>query len=132
MSDCIEWTGYLDKDGYGVKSHHGKPRPVHRVVYEEAYGPIPDGLVIDHTCHNSDESCPGGTECRHRRCVNPDHLEAVTRAENVRRGQLSRKQGLTHCPRGHLYDESNTRWTKRGSPTCRTCNRERVRRIRAS
>lgn len=58
----------------------------HRFSYELAFGPIPDGLVVDHTCHNRDATCTGKARCLHRRCVNPAHLEAVTQDENVRRG----------------------------------------------
>jgi hypothetical protein len=50
------------------------------VYYEHHVGPIPDGLVIDHLC-------------RVHNCVNPEHLEPVTPAENTRRGHLAK---LTH------------------------------------
>ena len=79
---CIEWTGYLDRDGYGRDSN---ARLVHRINYEMCVGPIPDGFELDHLCHTNDPTCRDGSTCHHRRCVNPDHLEPVTHAENVRR-----------------------------------------------
>lgn len=61
--------------------------PAHRYAYELFVGPIPWWLDIDHTCHNTDQTCEGGQSCHHRRCCNPAHLEAVTHRENLRRGR---------------------------------------------
>lgn len=61
--------------GYAmVRTVGGRFALAHRVAYEEQYGPIPDGMEIDHLCGNRD-------------CVNPDHLEAVSHTENMRRGR---------------------------------------------
>ncbi|MCX4663346.1 HNH endonuclease signature motif containing protein [Streptomyces uncialis] len=72
---CVLWTGPVSRKGYGVTNSDDNATTVqvHRVAYEAAHGPIPDGLVIDHLC-------------RIPACANPEHLEAVTNAENVRRG----------------------------------------------
>lgn len=83
---CWLWTGATDKDGYGITRWNGNNRGVHRVVWELAYGPIPktdaDGnrLEIDH-------------QCRVRRCVKLDHLELITKSENVRRMWRYRARG---------------------------------------
>jgi hypothetical protein len=80
-----------------------KTRRVHRLIYEQAHGPIADGLEIDHECHNRDEACPGGP-CRHRRCVNPAHLRAVRRTTNLRASKhtiTSRNAAVDACPHGH-------------------------------
>lgn len=74
-SACWEWTGSLFPNGYGCFRLNGQSVLAHRVSYEFAHEAIPIGLVIDH-------------KCRNKKCVNPDHLEAVTNGENVRRGMV--------------------------------------------
>ena len=106
MDGCIDWTGCIDAEGYGRTSDHDR---AHRVAFRAAKGAIPEGLILDHLCRN-------------RRCVNADHLEAVTRAENTRRGG---KAMQTSCIRGHPFDEANT-YRYRGSRTCRACQCRRV------
>ena len=66
--------GSLTPGGYGYISDDGKQMPVHRFAHLRSIGPIPKGYDVDHLC-------------RVRNCVNPAHLEAVTRLENVRRGR---------------------------------------------
>jgi len=111
---CWEFTGYLDPDGYGRFHYHGKCHGAHRVAYVLAYGDIPDGMAVDHTCNN-------------RACIRFEHLEAVTTAENNRRAAERR----THCKNGHEWNESNTYWHKEGKRNCRRCNAEAVRRYTA-
>lgn len=74
---CWIWYGPLNGSGYGYAKVDGISGVAHRFIYEEKRGKIPDGLVLDHLCRN-------------RRCVNPEHLEAVTFTENVRRGAMAR------------------------------------------
>lgn len=75
--DCWLWTG-APHLGYGRFSRgRSGATYAHRVAYELLVGPIPDGLTLDHLCWNT-------------LCVNPDHLEPVTRAENTRRARLVR------------------------------------------
>lgn len=124
---CIHYTGALDKDGYGQLKIRGKQVKAHRAAYEHFVGPIPDGLTLDHECHNRDEACAGGPTCLHRRCVNWEHLRPATRGENVT-ASPNTWQGInarkTHCPSGHPYDEANTKINAQGSRVCRTCQRE--------
>lgn len=84
-SDCWLWQYGLFGNGYAQFVSDAGLVYAHRWVYERCVGPIPDGLVIDHRCHNEDQDCPGGRTCEHRRCVNPGHLEVVTTGQNVRR-----------------------------------------------
>lgn len=77
---CWEWTGYVDPGGYGIYGGRG----VHRVVMQ-AVRDIPDGLVVDHTCHDP-ALCRLDTKCPHRRCCNPAHLRITTHAQNTLSG----------------------------------------------
>jgi predicted DNA-binding transcriptional regulator AlpA len=70
---CWEWTAFKDRKGYGRFRVDDRTMQAHRVAYELLVGPIPEGLHLDHLCRNTS-------------CVNPDHLEPVDLAENVRRG----------------------------------------------
>ena len=93
---CWEWCGCLTKGGYG-QFVLGTRVYAHRYAYKMMVGEIPEGLQVDHLCRN-------------RSCVNPEHMEIVTRKENILRGQSlpAKCSRLTHCPRGHEYNEQNT------------------------
>jgi hypothetical protein len=126
--ECWGWTATRNKGGYGRFGDSNKVYPAHRWSYEYHVGPIPEGLDLDHTCHTDDKECPGGIECEHRRCVNPWHLEPVTRKENIRRGRTGAwKAAITHCPQGHEYAAENTYVSPRNQRVCRTCHREKQR-----
>lgn len=118
---CWIWQKGLDRDGYGIC---GAPtrNSAHRVSYLAFIGAIPAGMVIDHRCHNEDESCPGGSDCRHRRCINPGHLVVATNTENALRGKSlwARNKRKTHCKHGHEFTPENTILRADGR-ACRTC-----------
>lgn len=127
---CWLWTGTTGtKDGYGkFKPAPGQPyQMAHRWAYEVFTGPIPEGMQIDHTCHTNASECPGGYDCIHRRCCNPDHLEAVTASENTKR-QRHYARSRTECPKGHPYDGDNLIVGSDGKRRCRECDRARKRR----
>lgn len=121
--ECWPWVGgYIDPHGYGrLDLTKRQPKLAHRLAYFLAVGEFTGDL--DHTCHSRDTECAGGPTCLHRRCVNPAHLEPVTRGENVRRGTAR----ITACPKGHVYDEANTSRRKNGHRLCRRCARDAMR-----
>lgn len=109
---CWFFNGAHDSSGYAHigNGKRGKHIKVHRWMYENFKGPIPEGLEPDHLC-------------RVRLCINPDHLEPVTHQENMKRGYWGSK---THCPQGHEYTPENTLANRYGR-TCYTCKRQRER-----
>lgn len=110
---CWLWTASKRPNGYGQFKVGDSPVPAHRFSYEHYFGSIPEGLQLDHLC-------------RVRSCVNPAHLEPVTQAENIRRGESppARNARKTHCPQGHAYQGDNL-IIDGGYRRCRTCKRKR-------
>lgn len=83
--ECWLWTGHLNHRGYGTyRKGKGVQTGAHRFTYAAAYGPIPEGMQVDHTCYI-------------RHCVNPEHLRLVTakqNSENRKGAQVNSKTGI--------------------------------------
>jgi hypothetical protein len=112
---CWLWigaTGGKPPYFYGV-FQTDKLRIAHRLIYEHVHGPIPVGMVIDHTCQM-------------KLCVNPEHLRICTQRENLHASSKtlnSRNSALTHCKNGHKLEGDNIRMY-RNQRVCRACKRE--------
>jgi len=109
---CWKWTGSLSNVGYSrFASEYGTYG--HQAAYNLFVGPIPAGLTIDHLCMV-------------RKCVNPQHLEAVTLRENIMRSPnqvCAINARKTHCKQGHEFNEENTYRNTKGR-VCKTCRRQ--------
>ena len=115
-SGCWVWTAYVRRDGYGELQLGRGPGAIlsHRFAYEYFIGAIPPGLTLDH-------------KCRNRQCVNPAHLEPVSRRENILRGEgVSAKYARrSHCQRGHpLTPENLCAGVEKYGRRCRQCKRD--------
>lgn len=108
--DCLPWPPErVGARGYGYLYADGKTWAAHRYAWTVERGPIPAGMTVDHLCRN-------------RACVNVEHMELVTRAENVMRGMapsiVAWRTGM--CQRGHPLDGVSGK-----QRYCRTCRRMR-------
>jgi hypothetical protein len=120
VGSCLIWRGYMLQNGYGG-FNPGPKYLAHRFAYESYYGSLPTwgkngDLELDHLCRN-------------RACVNPLHLELVSRRTNLLRSPIAPSSvnfHKTHCVHGHLYTPETTiidgGWRRCG--TCRAKKKE--------
>ena len=95
---CWYWTGSCDSGGYAKFKLRNRTTEVHRYSYERLVGDIPDGLTIDHLA------------CTSRRCINPEHMQVVSRGENSSRANATRWHDLKFTAEGvaHLREQCAT------------------------
>ncbi|ORA77202.1 hypothetical protein BST28_18935 [Mycolicibacter kumamotonensis] len=94
--DCWNWTRAKSKAGYGIFTIERRQKPAHRLSYKFTRGPIPDGMQIDHICHN-------------RACVNPEHLRLATNKQNMENPAGLRVDN-TSGHQGVTWDRSCGKW----------------------
>ena len=117
---CWIWQGQK-RQGYAYRRKGSAAEGVHRAMFEERYGPVPSGMVVDHLC-------------RQRECINVDHMEAVSIGENVLRGMhpkmVAYREGT--CTKGHPRTPENSYVSAAGRQICRICRNEYKRRHQAT
>lgn len=96
VTGCWNWLLAKNDTGYGIETLEYVKYLAHRRFYQDKYGPIPDGLQLDHRCKN-------------RGCVNPDHLEPVTNKVNSRRASKMKLEVLRQIR--VLYQEGHSHRT---------------------
>ena len=109
-SGCWEWTGALS--GHNCSYPYYQNRRAHRVSYECYKGSIPKGLTINHDCNNT-------------RCVNPEHLTAMSLRNNLLLGTsfVAVNARKTHCKHGHEFTPENTYAKAQGCRDCKICRK---------
>ncbi|KUG58970.1 HNH endonuclease signature motif containing protein [Nesterenkonia jeotgali] len=94
--ECLEFTGHLDRHGYGKMHVRGRGMLAHRLAWELEHGEIPDGAVIDHRCHNTS-------------CVRVAHLRLATHKLNMEH-QTRAHHGNKSGVRGVYWQAQRRKW----------------------
>lgn len=71
--ECWLWPYAVNAQGYGKVQSNKKVYDAHKWLFELIKGEVPHKTELDHICRN-------------RLCVNPEHLQPISHAENCRRG----------------------------------------------
>lgn len=123
--ECWPWLAARHASGHGVfRDPNRRAESAHVSVYRHFVGEVPEGMELDHLCHTRDESCPGGSTCPHRACVNPAHMEPVPKRVNLLRGRSFAAENArkTHCPKGHPLEGDNLVASKLPWRKCKACH----------
>lgn len=118
---CWVWMGRRNSEGYGQIHLRKAYWFVHRLMYEFLKGPVKPGDVVDHLCGN-------------KACCNPDHLDAVSQSQNLKRRLKAPRRFPRWCSNGHMLEGRNIGWTtRRGKRVmyCKACRAEKNRRYYA-
>jgi hypothetical protein len=101
IDTCWIWQGAKINSGYGIfTDEYGKTVTAHRWSYQYFKGAIPEGCVVDHICRNP-------------ACVYPQHLQAISQSDNIKRSLLVKQRSArTHCKNGHEFTPENTKYVK--------------------
>lgn len=108
-ASCWNWIGHVTASGYGQYGQGLRRTYTHRWIYEYTYGIRLGDLHIHHKCKN-------------RKCVNPEHLQAMTQGKHSRLELTGRR--TTHCQRGHEFTENTTYTSPKGIRRCKLCANE--------
>lgn len=112
LNKCVLWTGAKNSRGYGHRQINGRTVYVHRLAYEAANGPIPEGMMVLHRCDV-------------RSCHNPEHLYLGTAKQNTA-DMLARDRQPAHMRPRDRCSKGHDDWRSSGTDRkCRTCERER-------
>ena len=120
---CLEWVDRRNSDGYGLLrvrwQGHEASLAVHRLAWILEYGPIPDGMTVDHRCFNT-------------LCCNTSHLQLLPNRQNAS-NQRTRGQRLrSQCPAGHPLNDATTYESRRADGRtyrrCKACKADNQRR----
>lgn len=125
VGPCQIWARAVDRKGYGVVGNKDFGSSVIQRVHRASYA-LATGWPLDRT-----REIPELDHlCRVELCAAPTHLEPVSHAENIRRGDWRNgNREKTHCKRGHPFDLANTYQIRSGGRACRTCRRDRQREV---
>jgi hypothetical protein len=129
LGGCIFAKPTSGSQGYAKTMWRGKSIALHRKAFIQAHGEIPNGMVVDHICHNvavANGMCLSTkSTCIHRSCINIEHLRLITISENQIAG-LNGFGSRTHCKKGHELTEDNIYTTPKQN-FCKTCRSEAIR-----
>jgi hypothetical protein len=118
QNGCWLWIGCISNGGYGAfYGINRKVEPAHRFYYNIVNGEVPKSLDLDHLC-------------RVRNCVNPEHLEPVTRSINLLRGKNWHRD-RKHCKNGHEWTTENT-YKSKTQRVCKICQKAKMERFKAN